>query len=196
MERCDQNARATTRGVIRMRANGLIHVIRAASYVACTAIEICGLLCIPDTVKADVLEQGITYNCSKTEVSVESFTKDGGGQEEPFLVFESEKNATWNIDRLTRKLPIVKTCAIGIHEISVVISEHCAADDGVAVSVAIFSDTKIVVSGKDKIDASNPPLAQAVTFGFSCSHTTEAFFTKIVVRTRQPGAKELSVQMN
>jgi hypothetical protein len=38
--------------------------------------------------------------------------KDGGGQDNPFKESDTEADAIWNIDRLHRKLPILKVCVV------------------------------------------------------------------------------------
>ena len=71
---------------------------------------------------ADELEQGIRYSCPSSEVRLESIWKDDGGQENPFNESDTETAALWNIDRLRRKLPILKVCRLGKHRITTVIS--------------------------------------------------------------------------
>lgn len=75
---------------------------------------------------ADELEQGIQYSCSSSEVRLESIWKDGGGQGNPFNESDTETVALWNIDRLRRKLPILKVCQVGKHRITTVIFKQCA----------------------------------------------------------------------
>src|SRR5579863_3428304 len=102
-------------------------MIRRITYVA---IALLVTVSNQDSV-ADELEQGVQYSCSSTEVRLVSIWKDGGGQENPFNESDTEAAALWNIDRLRRRLPILKVCRVGKHKITTVISKQCASGNGI-----------------------------------------------------------------
>src|SRR5258708_29741589 len=146
---------------------------------------------------ADQLEQGIQYSCSSTEVKLESIWKDGGGQENPFKESDTETAALWNIDRLRRKLPILKVCQVGRHKITTVIFKQCASGNGIGPSAAMYVDDQvsvikgsIVAVGRSGVaDSGTHPFVEARIFGSDCGPSTDESFDSILVRQSRPGEK-------
>jgi len=139
---------------------------------------------------ADVMEQGVRWECGQDALSIKQFSADGGGgQEGPFKTHETVDSAVWNIDRTDRdSFPIVKQCKIGIHKITTVISEGCASYDGIGISISIYSDAEVEVNRSAKWNAANkiysdrPSFISAAIFGDWCWKTTDPFFSEISVR--------------
>lgn len=151
----------------------------------------------PQIARADELEEGVKYQCSASAVSIEDFSKDGGGMEDPFPVFETDTKAVWNIDRIDRKrLPIIKQCKVGAHQIATVISERCAVETGIAISVSIYIDTQLNVDSKNKVVADHDPIVNAATFGLLCWTTKDPAFSAISISDAGHGGKNLAVEMH
>ena len=156
------------------------------------------LIVVSKQVFSDELEQGIRYACSGDAVEVESIWKDSGGAENPFKESDTDGAALWNVDRLQRHLPIIKTCQIGKHRIMTVISKLCASGNGIAPSAAMYVDDQvsvnkghIVVIGRSGIaDGSSHPFVEARLFGSDCGPSSDEAFSKIVVRVAKSGEKE------
>jgi hypothetical protein len=171
-----------------------IEMVRRITYVS---IALLVAFSSQDSV-ADELEQGIQYSCSSTEVRLESIWKDGGGQENPFNESDTETAALWNIDRLRRKLPILKVCQVGKHKITTVIFKQCASGNGIGPSAAMYVDDQVSV-GKSGIvavgrsgvaDSGTHPFIEARIFGSDCWQSTDESFSAILVRLAKPGEKE------
>jgi len=149
---------------------------------------------------ADELEQGIQYSCSSTEVRLASIWKDGGGEENPFSESDTETAALWNIDRLRRKLPILKVCLVGKHRITTVIFKQCASGDGIGPSAAMYVDDhvsvingNIVAVGRSGVAGNRThPFIEARIFGSDCWPSDDESFDAITVRLAKPGEKEAS----
>jgi hypothetical protein len=163
--------------------------------VTMTALLLCPAT--PQVARADELEEGVEYQCSASGVSIEHFSKDGGGMEEPFPAFETDTNAVWNIDRIDRqRLPIIKQCKVGAHQITTVIFERCAVETGIAISVAIYSDTQLTIDAKKKVVANHDPIVNAAIFGFLCWSMKDPAFSAISISDAGHGGKNLAVEMH
>ena len=150
---------------------------------------------------ADELEQGIQYSCSSSEVKLESIFRDGGGDENPFNELDTETAALWNIDRLRRKLPIIKVFHVGKHRITTVIFKQCAVHDGgISPSAAMYVDDEVSVNkgnivavGRSGVpDSRTHPFIEARIFGSDCGPSDDESFNSILVRVAKPGEKEAS----
>ena len=111
----------------------------------------------PQLVLGDQMELRVKYSCGKTQMNLEAFSADGGGPEAPFLESETDHSAVWNLDRLMRKLPIIKTCTIDGHEITAVITQHCASRPGIGISAAMYTDTKVTIKSQKEVIADHHP---------------------------------------
>jgi hypothetical protein len=144
------------------------------------------------TASADELEQGIQYSCSNTELKLQSTMKDGGGEKNPFDEMDTPNAGLWNIDRLKRKLPIVKICLLGKHKLTAVIFQQCVGGGGVAPSAAVYADTEVTIDKSGAIISTGAhPIVEAKIFGTSCWQSTAAHFTEISVRVSGLGEKDL-----
>ena len=153
---------------------------------------------------ADQMEDGVhyQYDSSKGQLTISSFEADGGGAIDPIEQFETASEARWNIDRLHRNLPVVKTCTLGSHQIVFVMGKGCVAGNGFVPTVSLFTDVEIDTSwtwsAKKPLPffGSPKPFVEARLFGGSCSPGSEAVFSNVSVLLRGSDEKEeLVVQM-
>jgi hypothetical protein len=182
----------------RKHATPLTFRSETLNRLACLMFVMCAFfaLSLPSRSLADEsdVERGISYTCdsARYELKIATLWRDGGGAEDPFVQFEKEDSALWNVDRSPRALPMIKTCAFGGHKIVAVFFKSCALDEG-GYTVALYSNAKVSVDGKGGLHSEGAhPFAQAELPGGSCSGFS---FENIVVGLGSRQGAKLTVTM-
>jgi hypothetical protein len=168
------------------------------------SVVVCLLL--PSHALADVMEQGLSYTCdtARQELRISTLSKSGGGQEDPFVQFEKDDGALWNVDSMNQAaLPIIKACRIGQHKIWVVITVGCAVETGFSPMVSLYANADVSIGKKGEIRVeggwlrgeAHHPFAEAEFFGSYCSTGPTLSFSEIVVGLAGTEGRMLTVNM-